>query len=444
MTVITRNLGSANRSVDGYQISGSSLASRFAGQSSGNIAIIFAFTFTLIAAMVGGAVDYGRAVSARSKMQNAMDSAVLAAARQWQVSGSEDIAAAIQLGEEVFNSQKPIASIIPHFTVNPQASTVVGTATTTIENPFLSFLGVADFVVSIESTALLKVGGNSGFSVEMSMMLDVTGSMGYGDNKLGNMQDAAKDLIDIVVWDDQSEYTSRVAIVPFSENVNIGSTYFSQVTGQSGTNNSKTCVKERSNGNRYNDAAPGSGNYFDARYSNSCKPKNARLMPLTNDKNALKARIDDFQADGYTAGHLGTAWAWYTLSPNWNDVVWTGTNKPAPYPAGHDAPTQKARNDAYAAAKLKKIAVLMTDGEYNKKYSGSGSATQARAQCDAMKAKGIEIYTVGFELPNQAARDIMEYCATDEEHFYDATDGEKLRMAFRDIALKVATLRLSK
>ncbi len=33
------------------------------------------------------------------------------------------------------------------------------------------------------------------------------------------MKDAANDLVDIVVWADQSKYTSRVAIVPFSGDV---------------------------------------------------------------------------------------------------------------------------------------------------------------------------------------------------------------------------------
>ena len=59
-----------------------------------------------------------------------------------------------------------------------------------------------------------------------------------------------------------------------------------------------------------------------------------------------------------------------------------------------------------------KIAILMTDGEYNTQYDVNGintdrtpgagaaangtSATQAKALCTGMKAKGIEVYTVGF------------------------------------------------
>ena len=62
------------------------------------------------------------------------------------------------------------------------------------------------------------------------MMLDVTGSMD-GD-KIVDLQAAAKDLIDIVVWGDQSKYTSRVALAPFAPAVNVGD-YFTKITGKS-------------------------------------------------------------------------------------------------------------------------------------------------------------------------------------------------------------------
>jgi uncharacterized protein YegL len=51
-------------------------------------------------------------------------------------------------------------------------------------------------------------------------VLDVTGLM--SGQKIADLKLAAKDLIDIVVWEDQSKYTSKVALVPFSEAVNVG------------------------------------------------------------------------------------------------------------------------------------------------------------------------------------------------------------------------------
>ena len=63
---------------------------------------------------------------------------------------------------------------------------------------------------------------------------------------------------------------------------------------------------------------------------------------------------------GTTAGQLGTAFAWYMLSPNWADI-WPADSKPA----------------AYGTAKLRKIAVLMTDGAYNTLQARSYSDTSS-------------------------------------------------------------------
>ena len=51
----------------------------------------------------------------------------------------------------------------------------------------------------------------------------------------------------------------------------------------------------------------------------TCEP-GATIVPLTSDRDKLKDAIDEFKASGTTAGQLGTAFAWYLLSPNWSDV----------------------------------------------------------------------------------------------------------------------------
>jgi hypothetical protein len=103
--------------------------------------------------------------------------------------------------------------------------------------------------------------------------------------------------------------------------------------------------------------------------------------------------------------------------------------------------------------------VLMTDGEYNTEYCSNGvttdvmsctlpngnSAAQAAKLCTNMKAKGIDVYTVGFELGgNNSALNLLRNCASSTTHFYEAENGEQLKQAFRDIALKISTLYLTK
>ena len=315
-----------------------------------------------------------------------------------------------------------------------------------MSTPFLNVVGVSDLPVKLTAKAVLAVNANAGTHVEVSLMLDTTGSM--GGSKMVDLKAAASDLVDIVIWDDQSSYTSRVALAPFSRYVNVGTTYFNTVTGQTASGNvhQRTCVKERSTSDRYTDAAPGSGNYFN-RYTGSgtCQPTST-IMPLSSDKVALKAHINAMPTTGMTAGHLGTAWAWYLVSPNWSSV-WPAASAPKPYSMitqNADPNSNAQPGDADFKPKLHKITVLMTDGSYNKQYSGSSSTVQARAICDEIKAKGVTVYTVGFQISVNSEPDVtMQQCATSPTHYYNASSGEALKQAFRDIAIKISDLRIS-
>ena len=187
-------------------------------------------------------------------------------------------------------------------------------------------------------------------------------------------------------------------------------------------------------------------------------------MPLTSNKDALKTVINGFAANGNTAGHLGTAWAWYLLSPNWASVYASGS-KPQSY-------AMLTQTGEKGQPLLKKVAVLMTDGEYNYQYCNSttpntagatipdyatgssgancnspnGTSTvQSRSMCTAMKAAGITVYTVGFGLGSAgAAVETLRGCASEPHMFYNTTTGDELRNAFRHIATSIAAPILSR
>ena len=409
---------------------------KFRRDERGSIMILFAMLSVIMIGVVGGAVDYGRWLSARSKTHNAMDTAVLAGGRVLQLPGTSTTDAE-NAATKYYNENKSDALYTDNTTFSVTDTEIVATTASTVKTPFLNIMGIPTLPVNVVAKAVLSVGGNSGSDVEVSMMLDTTGSM--GGSKIADLKTAAKDLIDIVVWQDQSEHTSKIAIAPFSYYVNVGTTYFNAITGAtaSGYTNQRTCVKERSTSDRYTDAPPSSGNYFNY-YSSSwgtCKPTST-VMPLSNDVNALKTHIDNLPATGMTAGHLGTAWAWYLISPNWASV-WPAASQPQAY-----SKTTELNEDG--EPKLHKIAILMTDGSYNQYYSGSSSTTQARAICENMKTAGVTVYTVGFAISVGSTPDVtMQLCATSSEHYYNASNGEALKQAFRDIALKISDLRLS-
>ena len=418
------------------------LLSRLARERSGNVAIIFALTMMPVIGLIGGAVEFGQAVSARTKLQTTIDSAVLAAGREFQVSGSQSAALARAVAFFNEHMSNGASGAITVNSVDPVTNTLTLGGQVVSPTPFMSVVGVKNITMTAQAQAVLAVGGNSEINLEISLMLDTTGSM--RGSKMVDLKAAAKDLIDIIVWDDQSEWYSKVALAPFSPYVNVGSGLFRTITGYDpdGSQNRRTCVKERkSSSYRYTDAYPSGSRRFvgygrnrngsrlssrnsERRYD--CQTTSS-IVPLTKDKSLLKGAIDGFPTSGSTAGHLGTAWSWYLLSPNWSGI-WQGSSVPA----------------AYGTSDVRKIAVLMTDGQYNRNYYGSSSTSQARTLCGNMKSSGIEVYTIGFQVTGTARTTLRDYCATDRSHHYDASSGDALRQAFRDIALRLAQLRLSK
>ncbi len=456
------------------------------GDRSGEVAITFGLTCVIMLVMVGGAVDYGRWLHASKQTRTAIDAAVLAGARVMQLQGTGPTAqtnakaAALKYYKENIKTRLATVSDTVAFVIPATNDSITATGNAYIKTPLLNVLSILDGadhtkMPLFKSTAAefpvakLKVGGNAENSIEIAMMLDTSGSM--SGTKLGDMKAAAIDLINIVVWDNQSTYTSKVSIAPFSADVrlptamnaaargNPAATITRASTCTSGSGKNKTtyacnvtyyrssCVVERTGANKYTDAAPGSNNYVLTEYntnsSGTCSQPTANVVvPLTNNKTTLTNAINGLVLGGGTAGHLGTAWAWYTISPNWN-ALFPAASQPQPY----------------GTAKLQKIAILMTDGEYNQEYSSLGismgdslagttangsSVVQAKALCDGMKAKGITVYTVGFDLGgNQTAINTLSYCASSTSTFYNAANGNDLRQAFRDIALKVSDLYLS-
>jgi Flp pilus assembly protein TadG len=499
--------------------------------------MLFGLLAVPLTAVVGLAVDYGRAYAVKSHTQAALDAAALAAGRVGQTDKtSAALANAKKAAEAYFEGAKPqsVVQSTLQFSPNTQNTEFTVTATSWVRTPFLGVLqilftrdanagapagctGSFFSCVSMTTTATAKfsAGLNGGSNVELVMMLDVTGSMCDPCSKIDDLKAAAKDLVDIVVWDDQSTYTSRIALAPFAAAVNVGTTLAPLVRGTVTDNSSGSpqvfnngsmnntsiqptskwirfpraysnswntpagcdddtctwqistkCVTERIGPHAYTDAPPSTAfvgkGYFGTNSATSCgianhnNPEVNLIMPLSKNRTALKQRIDNLITGGSTAGHLGTAWAYYLLSPNWNNLF------PTESAAGPYSDLTIVNNNVTPPApKLKKIAVLMTDGEYNINYckgveaknsnqspdincnSENGtSLSQAPSLCTSMKNAGIEVFTVGFQV-NNTAKTMLKNCATDASHFYDATSGDALKQAFRDIALKAVPLQLT-
>ena len=438
-------------------------------------AILIYFTVALFALLpvAGAAMDLGHVFLVKQKLTNAIDSAVLAVGRRNNLTSGE----ATDLVESMIRAR--YAGNLKSLVVSNEATQVNVTAKVTVPMTFMQVLNTQSVDVTVSSSAVRPHG-----KLEIALVLDQTGSM--AGQKIANLKLAAKDLVDIVIWDNQTDdYYSKVAIVPYAAGVNVG-TYapsvrgpiasgcflflcdlfdFPNAAGGSSRHSISTCVSERTGSQAFTDAAPSllgllnlvGPNYPPPPGANNPCPSNS-ITPLTNDKTELKRQIDLLQAAGGTAGHIGLAWGWYLLSPRWGNL-WPPASQPAPY---SDLAVLNARGDPL----LRKIVILMTDGEFNTAYcqgvisndSTNGSASnrincnapngssfyQSESLCTNAKATGLIVYTIGFNLStNQSVRNLMTRCATDHEHAFLASTGDELRQVFRDIATRIASLRLT-
>jgi Flp pilus assembly protein TadG len=404
----------------------------FGGERTGTVAIIFALAVFTIACLLGLTVDYGRAVNASEHVATALDAAVLAATEQMGDSDLDPITlqnnVAAYLNAEIGSPRMQGASYSGlAAAIDPNSGTIRLDVDVSVPTTLASLFNVRVLKFHKFNKTSYRVR-----NVELAMVLDTTGSMGQF-NKINELKAAAAQAIDILLPPNRPA-VNRIGLVPFSASVDA-SPFASSVTGGA----SLDCVVERSGADAYTDASgltsfvgtaavspPGGGN---------CPAQS--IYPLSKDPVALKAMVNTYVPGGSTAGHIGLAWGWYMLSPNWNNI-W-----PKP-----------SRVRAYGDPKAIKAVLLMTDGMFNTSYNGNPtSPVQAVAVCDAMKAAGVRIYTIGLELalngsPDDVnARTLLSGCASPDGNggteFYDVANGANLAAAFTSIAGKLAQLRLA-
>ena len=213
------------------------------------------------------------------------------------------------------------------------------------------------------------------------------------------------------------------------------------------------------------------------------------ITPLVAEKDTVLAAIDEMLPwhRGGTMANLGLAWSWRVLSPQWRGM-WGG-DTPAGLPLDYDEPN------------MTKVVILLTDGvnewydwpgakwredgedHYsglpgNNAYPGShddefkaewpgadytaygrlnegrlGTTSNSGAKavinermlelCTAMKEQDIVIYTITFQVSDNATKDMYRNCATDDDFYFNSPSNSQLDAAFQQIADELSNLRIA-
>jgi uncharacterized protein YegL len=329
-------------------------------------------------------------------------------------------------------------------------STINVTSSASLTTDFLKVAGVPQIGFTTSSTATW---GNS--RLRVALALDNTGSMAE-DGKMTALIPAAKSLVDQLKATSATTGDVYVSIVPFSRDVNVGSSNYNQTwidwsewdaangdcsgnnnynTQSRCTSNGKTwtannhntwtgCVADRDQPYDISNTAPtaSTSTKFPAEQYSQCP---VSLMPLSYDWTALKAKIDTMTPVGNTNQAIGLAWGWQSLTS-------TAPLNAPPLETGFT---------------YQKIIILMTDGLNTQNHWTTDPAqidARQRLLCDAIKADGVKIYAiqVNTSVPADPTQAVLQYCASGAANFYQLNSASQLLSTFQAIGTSLSKLRL--
>jgi Flp pilus assembly protein TadG len=413
---------------------------KFVRDERGAIALLFGFCATVVVLAVGLAIDGARTYSTANRVGAALDAAALAGAKllnETDISDDDVEAASLATLDVHLTAMRIGGVIVANRKAKPNRgdSSVTVSADIGVRTLFGSIAGIANIDFKKSATTIYDAK-----QVEVVLALDITGSMdqipaGESTTKLVTLKSVASTLVSSVFDLAKSDMDIRIGVVPWSAAVN-GGAYAKDVKGTSSGDN---CVAERAGSGKTTDEAPGplnySGEFVSPGTGYTCPSEPVMPMLGKSHRDDVLGKINGFTAFGGTAGHLGAAWAWYMISPNWASYFHKDS-KPGPY----------------SPSTIKNV-IIMTDGTFNTSYvNGAPTAatiydetsyTLFQQNCAGMRAKGITVYTVGFALPDARTLTELQTCAGGPANFFNATTASQLQTAFATITSRLNSIRIS-
>jgi Flp pilus assembly protein TadG len=462
---------------------------RFLAARKGNVAVLYALILVPITLASSGAIDYARAVMVRTAMTSALDSAALAVA---QSKGLTD-AQMQTLAQQYFDANYHQAADCAHPTVaiTKTGQNILVSTNCAMPTTILQLIGMSS--LSVNSSSTVTYGQTK---LWVSLVLDNTGSMSDTDktglSKMTALKNASYSLLTMLQNAGTSPGDVQVAIIPFTNDVNIGKsnttwidwTYWDNKVGScniSGKTDATSCkvngtwsvnrwgsgscnipgyntqtscekavgtwtISAHSNWNgcvtdRGNMSGPDATHNYDVMNSAPVTGQASSLFPtdlpsgcpqtlmgLNYNWTNLNSKIKAMTANGSTNQAIGLAWGWHALTQG----------APLSPPA---LPDQTQR-----------VIIILSDGFNTKdRWWGDGIAHSSEADarmamvCANAKADGIVIYAVFVDINGaQGNSTVLQNCATDISKYYDLTSASDIQTAFNDIGQQITNLRVSR
>ena len=446
----------------------------------------FAMFLLFMMLLVGGmGVDLMRNELERSKLQATLDRAILAAADLEQTLTPDGVVVD-------YFTKSGLSDRIPAITVTEDLTfrNVEAVAAATSPTRWMKFLGVDELPMRAFGAAEERVN-----AVEISLVVDISGSM-RNNNKMANLQDAAKTFVDTVIIPDNEDLIS-MSLVPYTASTNPGEAIFDELNinrlhpfsscvdfdeadfSTPGISLSQNYIHMQHF--EASDADPGAitnpgcpGRIADANFGIADRGYE-EIQAFSQNATALKDAIDQYTPRANTAIHIGMKWGVAMLDPSFRPI------NAALASSGESDSTFSNRPVAYNDPSTLKTVILMTDGEnvntvrirsnfyrntswyrhwhenalfrflsdnnipagnwaFNR-FTAAQANTMLTNICTAAKAEGILIWSIGFEVTDASAA-LMRGCASSPSHFF-RVEGVEISEAFEAIAKQINQLRLT-
>ena len=313
---------------------------RFWQDDSGNATIVCVYLSLAILLTTGAAIDVMRYESIRTKMQHVLDRAVLAAADLDQEADPSGVA-------QDYVATAGVARALTQVTVDEGLNyrTVSATGNTDVETLFMRMAGIDSLNAPAHSVAEEKIS-----KVEISMILDISGSMG-SNSKIQNLRAAAKEFVNL--GPTVSQYFNIEDTHDYSNCVIFNDNEFDTVD-----------ITQDQLLKRLAHFDPYSSSETTTEISNPWCPDDdyGQIVVASSDANALKAHIDSLGAGGNTAIDLGMKWGTALLSDAAAPVF------DQMRADGHLSESATQRPATFTDTEAMKVVVLMTDGQNTTQY----------------------------------------------------------------------------
>lgn len=452
---------------------------RFHRDEDGSLVVFSVFLFLMMLFVGGLGVDFMRAEYERTRLQNTLDRAILAAA---DLDQTQTPAAVVNDYFAKSGLPGAVTNVVPVTTLGFRS--VQATANRTIDTQLIHMLGVDTLSVPAAGMAVDSVE-----AIEISLVLDISGSMRFRqgsnpDSRMDLLKPAARNFVSSVLRNGTAT-TVSINLVPYAGQTNPGPEMFDYLNGvryaqpmisdgDGGTMpfpNVSSCL-EMANSEFSSTGLPASGAAQVPHFMmwdieptvmdwGWCPEDDTAIQYAQSNVTALHGFINNLRMHDGTGTHYAMKYGLALLDP---------TTQPAfaHLSANGKVPADFAtRPFAWNAPDSIKYIVLMTDGQITEQVrpknalhpenptvelqphssrrknitSASTNVNSFYATCNLAKANGVIVYTIAFQAPSSAQTQ-MRNCASSPSHFFNV-QGNNISGAFNSIAANINALRLT-